>query len=254
MLHMMLERGEAVHSAVFFDTGWEFHEMAEHIDLVERKTGIKVVRLHPKKSFDYWMRLRPIIARVGPMKGKLHRLGNGWPSPMRRWCTREKVETIGRYQNTVPGCVPCIGYGADEQRRVKPGPQRYPLIEYGVSEADALAYCRRLGYQWGGLYDIFRRVSCWCCPLQSLRDLRLLRKHRPELWAELLRMDAETPEHNPGFKDYRTARELDARFAREGRQMRLPFSSAGPSVSMRDCGYFGARQNRAEKNSENPEK
>ena len=36
MLHMMLERGESVHSAVFFDTGWEFPEMEAHIDEVER--------------------------------------------------------------------------------------------------------------------------------------------------------------------------------------------------------------------------
>lgn len=226
MLHMMLERGEAVHSAVFFDTGWEFPEMHEHVDLVERKTGVKVVRLQPPRSFDYWMRTRPIVARKGEMKGHLHRTGNGWPSPMRRWCTREKVGAIKLYQKNIPDCVPCLGYGADEQHRVKPGPQRYPLIEYGVTEAEALAYCRSLGYHWGGLYDIFRRVSCWCCPLQSLRDLRLLRKHRPDLWAELLRMDAEMPDHNLGFKDYRTVRDLDARFAREDRQMRLPGFSA----------------------------
>ena len=231
MLHMMLERGEHVHSVVFFDTGWEFPEMHEHIDMVERKTGIKVVRLQSPQGFDYWLMRRPIVARIGAMKGQLHRIGNGWPSPMRRWCTREKVDAICRYQKTVPDCVPCIGFGADEQHRVKPGPQRYPLVEYGVTEAEALAYCRRLGYHWGGPYDIFKRVSCWCCPLQSLRDLRLLRKHRPELWAELLRMDAEMPEHNPGFKDYRSARDLDARFAREDRQMRLPLSVAGPPVS-----------------------
>lgn len=32
MLLMMLERGEDIHSVVFFDTGWEFPEMHEHID------------------------------------------------------------------------------------------------------------------------------------------------------------------------------------------------------------------------------
>lgn len=241
MLHMMLERGETVHSAVFFDTGWEFPEMGEHIDLVERKTGVKVVRLQPKEPFGFWM-------YEWEMKKKhAGKVGYGWPTHMNRWCTGLKIRSIRRYEKTVPGCAPCIGYGADEQHRVKPGPQRYPLIEYGVTEAEALAYCRRLGYHWGGLYDIFRRVSCWRCPLQSLRDLRLLRKHRPELWAELLRMDAEMPEHNQGFKDYRSVSDLDARFAREDQQMRLPLSVAGPSVSVRDCGYFGARQNRAGK-------
>ena len=31
MLNIMLGRGESIHSAVFFDTGWEFPEMLEHI-------------------------------------------------------------------------------------------------------------------------------------------------------------------------------------------------------------------------------
>ena len=64
-------------------------------------------------------------------KGDVFRIGNGWPSPSRRWCTREKVNCIKRYQKrTIEDCVPCIGYAADEMHRCKPGPQRYPLIEY----------------------------------------------------------------------------------------------------------------------------
>ena len=221
MLHMMLDRGESVHSAVFFDTGWEFPEMEAHIDEVERKTGVKVVRLVHPQGFDYWLFEREIIARKGPMKGQLHRLGNGWPSLFRRWCTREKVDTIRRYDKTVDGCVPCIGYAADELHRVKTGKQRYPLIEYGVTEADAIEYCRKLGYTWGGLYDIFKRVSCWCCPLQSIKDLRKLRHHRPELWAKLLEMDARMPEHSPGFKDYWRAVDFERRFAREDMQLEM---------------------------------
>ena len=221
MLHMMLDRGESVHSAVFFNTGWEFPEMLVHIDEVERKTGVKVVRLEHPQGVDYWLFEREIIARKGPMKGKLHRLGNGWPSPFRRWCTREKVYTIRRYEKTVDGCVPCIGYAADELHRVKAGKQRYPLIEYGVTEADAIEYCRKLGYTWGGLYDIFKRVSCWCCPLQSLKDLRKLRHHRPELWAKLLEMDARMPEYSPGYKNYWRAADFERRFAREDMQLEM---------------------------------
>jgi 3'-phosphoadenosine 5'-phosphosulfate sulfotransferase (PAPS reductase)/FAD synthetase len=221
MLHMMLERGENIHSAVFFDTGWEFPEMAAHIDLVEQKTGIKVVRLKPKKSFEHWMYQQRIVAKKGEMSGDIHRIGNGWPSPMRRWCTSKKVDTITVYQNSIDNCVPSIGYASDEIHRVKPGKHRYPLIEYGMTEADCIRYCRDLGYDWGGLYDIFDRVSCWCCPLQSLKDLRRLRKHRPELWQRLLEMDMRQPRHNPGFKEYATAIQLEIRFRKEDKQMNL---------------------------------
>lgn len=220
MLHMMLERGEKIHSAVFFDTGWEFPEMAAHIDLVEKNTGVNVVRLKPAKSFDYWMYERPVLAREGEMKGEVHRIGYGWPSPVRRWCTLNKVYTINIYQKSIENCVPCIGYASDELHRAKPG-KRYPLIEYGMTEKDAIKYCRDLGYHWGGLYDIFERVSCWCCPLQSLKDLRRLRQHRPELWQQLLEMDMRQPRHNPGFKEYATAIQLEIRFRKEDRQMKM---------------------------------
>lgn len=220
MLHMMLERGEKVHSAVFFDTGWEFPEMAAHIDLVEKNTGVKLVRLKPAKSFEHWMYHRRVLAKDGEMTGEVHRIGNGWPSPMRRWCTSKKVDTIKAYQNSIENAVPCIGYASDEMHRVKPG-KRYPLIEYGITEKDAINYCRSLGYDWGGLYDIFDRVSCWCCPLQSLKDLRKLRKYRPELWQELIEMDMKQPRHNPGFKEYATAIQLEIRFRKEDRQMKM---------------------------------
>ncbi len=85
MLHWMLEKGEPIHSVVFFDTGWEFPEMAAHIDLVKEKTGVEVVKLQPPKSFDYWMYDRKVKANKGEMKGEVHRIGNGWPSPFRRW-------------------------------------------------------------------------------------------------------------------------------------------------------------------------
>ena len=42
MLLMMLERDEPIHSVVFFDTGWEFPEMYDHIRLLENKSGVKI--------------------------------------------------------------------------------------------------------------------------------------------------------------------------------------------------------------------
>ncbi len=228
MLHMMLERGESIHSVVFFDTGWEFPEMHAHIDEVEQKTGLKIIRLTHAQGFDYWLSSRQVRTKTDRFdqagnlthrKGDIFRIGNGWPSPSRRWCTREKVNYIKRYQRTVEGCIPCIGYAADEVHRCKPGSHRYPLIEYGITEKQAIKYCRDLGYSWGGLYDIFDRLSCWCCPLQSLPDLRALRKHRPELWSTLLKMDAKitSTNHNRGFYGYKTVADLEHRFSIEGK-------------------------------------
>jgi hypothetical protein len=78
-----------------------------------------------------------------------------------------------------------------------------------MTEADCLAYCYERGYDWGGLYEHFRRVSCWCCPLQSLPELRALRKHYPDLWQKLREWDEKT--WRKFRRDY-SVEELDIRF------------------------------------------
>jgi len=61
-----------------------------------------------------------------------------------------------------------------------------------MTEKDCLDYCYQRGFDWGGLYNIFHRVSCWCCPLQSLDELRKLRKNFPDLWEQLEFWDRNT--------------------------------------------------------------
>lgn len=220
MTHLMIEKGIPIHSIVFFDTGWEFPAMYDHIDLVEKKTGIKIWRLQPRLPFEYWMFHRPVIARKGPMKGKVHRMGNGWPSPSRRWCTGKKVDTIDYYCKPIPNAVSCVGYAADENRGtpMSKTQTRFPLKEFGMTEADALQYCYDLGYHWKGLYEYFDRVSCFCCPLQKIKELKTLRKYFPELWKRMLDMDQARPEHNRGFKGYKTVTDFENRFVDEDRQ------------------------------------
>jgi len=222
MALLMLENNIPIHSVVAFDTGWEFPAMYDHWKLFEAKTGLKVEILKPKWAFDYWMFERPITARKGPNKGKIHRIGNGWPSPTRRWCTREKVCQIEKFKKTIDNAISCIGIARDEQHRARSvKSKRYPLIEWGITEKQALKICRNYGFEWDGLYDVFDHVSCYCCPLQKLGGLRLLRRYYPEQWGQMLEWDAVVPEHNRGFKGYKTVHDLDRRFACEDRQTKL---------------------------------
>jgi len=227
MLHLMLEKGIPIDEVLFFDTGWEFPQMYNHVQLVEQKTGIPITILEPEKSFDYWMLERPIKSkkdrpRDGVLKGDIHRIGNGWPSSSRRWCTRVKVNAINKHVKQYDNVTMFIGFASDESRRTdtvsqkqKSYARRFPLIEYGITEADAIRKCRNKGYHWNGLYDIFPRVSCYCCPLQSLDELRKLRVRFPELWLRMLGMDSAWPEHNRGFVKHETVLDLDHRFAFE---------------------------------------
>ena len=219
MLHLMLERGENIKAVIWCDMGdWEFPEMAEHIAKVERNTGVVVTRVAPRIDLSMLAFERPYnYTYNGETKSCK---GWGWPSPTKRWCTAEKRAAINKAVKALGGGVQCIGLALDEVRRKRQPDNRYPLDEYLYTEADCLAYCKKLGYDWGGLYEIYRRVSCWCCPLQSNNDLRMLRRHRPALWRRLLAMDERNPPHNKGFKD-RTVAEYERRFALEDRALRL---------------------------------
>lgn len=91
MLLMMIERGEPIDKVIFFDSGWEFPEMYDHVAMVELATGVEIERVHPEKSFDHLMFEHEL--RRGKRAGE-H--GYGWPRPNARWCTTYKNRAISK--------------------------------------------------------------------------------------------------------------------------------------------------------------
>ena len=220
----MLDRGEEIHSVVAFDTGWEFPQMLEHWGEFERYTGVEVVRLHPKYDFTDSLFNREVKKHDG-----LIRNGNDWPSPMRRWCTREKLDALDKFIKTIINPVSCIGFAADEVKRAegktvndKKWKVRFPLIEWGINEKEALAICKKHGFEWGGLYEHFDRVSCFCCPLKRLSELRSLRKYYPSLWEQML--EWENGKNSKGFRGFDSVADMERRFAEEDKQQVFRFA------------------------------
>lgn len=236
MLLMLLERGEDIADIVFFDTGWEFPAMYEHLEKLENYVGRKITPLQArlpigtetgKTPFDWWFSEKPIKKRGSD---QIHRIGCAWPNSLLRWCTGRKQASIHAYllglthlQNVKLPLQNCVGFAADEQKRMygvtkRDGQyyvRRFPLVEWGVTEKAALDYCLKRGFGWDGLYRHFSRVSCFCCPLKSLSELKTLRKNFPELWKKMLLMESWLPEGKyRQFKDT-TVSGLDARFASE---------------------------------------
>lgn len=196
MLLRLLERGEEVAGVAFFDTGWEWPQMLRHIKRLREIVEITTVR--SRRSLDSWL---------------CHR---GWPTLRFRWCTREKVAALRRTWKPREG-IKCIGFAADETRRTEGdyAATRYPLIEWGMTEADCLAYCRERGYDWEGLYDHFDRVSCFCCPFQGENSLRKIRHHFPETWKRMLRMTDGLSEMHARFLGRATLQHFDEKFSKE---------------------------------------
>ena len=109
-----------------------------------------------------------------------------------------------------------IGIAADEPKRLRLDPRKeYPLAKWNITEDMALRYCYDRGFDWGGLYKHFDRVSCWCCPLKNLHELKTLWRNYPALWTELRQMDERA--FNQFRADYSVA-ELEERFRREEAQ------------------------------------
>lgn len=221
MVLRLIELGEPLDEVVFCDTTVEFPAMYGHIEKVKQvveSAGIKFTTLKGRNSFMHLFfeykpnKKDPALARYS---------GKSWPSPLVRWCTRDlKVDVIERFLNRLSerrNVIQYVGIAADEQHRLNRKQQqtknkRFPLVDWGWDEETALQYCVDRGYDWEGLYDIFDRVSCWCCPFKTLPELRKLNQHFPDLWVRLREMDEQTWRQ---FRaDYSVA-DLDRRFALE---------------------------------------
>lgn len=224
MLLRMLELGEKPDIILFCDTTLEFPQMYDHIAKVERDTGMPITRIQCKDSYEYLMFDKPIKRKADSKLAKqygLQRTGYGWAGPKLRWCT-EKLKNRPREQFLAPlrekyQVMEYIGLAADEQYRLKRSCNQdpnhvHPLVDWSWTEAECLQYCYDRGYDWDGLYEHFSRVSCWCCPLQSLQELRQLHKHFPDLWAKLKDWDKRTWRN---FRADYSVEELEVRFAFE---------------------------------------
>lgn len=224
MLLRMIEEGYPIDIILYCDTGLEFPEMDEHIRKVEEYIGRKITVIKSEKDFMYWATKHERVIRStkipGVEPGEIIP-GYGWPSVFSRWCTKElKTNVINKYLRNLKkdyDIIQYVGIAADEPNRERD--LNYPLIDWGMTEADCLKYCYDRGFTWGGLYDIWSRVSCWCCPLQSPTDLRKLKDNRPELWQKLKEMDRIITEQGDkrlvkklNFQQTRSLSDIERRF------------------------------------------
>ncbi|MCK9479288.1 MAG: phosphoadenosine phosphosulfate reductase family protein [Firmicutes bacterium] len=221
MLLAMLEKNMPIDLILFCDTGLEFPEMYAHLDKLEKFIGRKITRVRAERSFEYYFLHAPIKrrneAQFCVQFGK-HYTGYGWAGPKMRWCTsvlkdipRERFLRSLRKEHKI---IEYIGIAADEtyrllrKRNQKPN-HVHPLVDWNMTEADCLKYCYDRGFDWNELYERFSRASCWCCPLQSLSELRKLMHYYPKLWEQLKVWEKQTWRK---FRADYSVTELESRF------------------------------------------
>ena len=226
MLLRMIEEKMPIDEVIFCDSGMEFPSVYDHIEKIKQVLAanhIIFTVLKPEHSFEWYMLERPV-------KSEKHgdHNGMGWPTPTLRWCTRFfKTEMTRRYYMTFDKdtrILEYVGIAKDEEFRTQGRTgqlkrKRYPLIDWGMTEADCLQYCYDRGYDWNGHYKIFNRLSCWCCPLAKMGELKKVWQHYPELWKKLEELDEKVQSTDMSFKVYfkyvYTVKDLTKRFENE---------------------------------------
>ncbi len=249
MLLGMIERGMQIDCILFCDTGLEFPTMYDHLDKLEQYIGRPITRIRANHTFEYLMFDTPVARKANTTftrkYGTIH-TGYGWAGPRMRWCT-SKLKDVPRERFLRPlkktyDVIEYVGLAADEQYRLdrprnKQSNHVHPLVDWGMTEADCLQYCYDKGFTWDGLYTHFHRASCWCCPLQSLSQLRQLYKFYPDLWAQLKEWDRRT------WRNFRAdygVEQLEARFNLENERL-------ADGLPIKGKAFFTALKERLEK-------
>lgn len=182
MLLLMLRKNIPIDEIVFCDTGMEFPQMYNHIHDVAHYIDRPIKVLKAKHSFEYYL---------GIHKKKDGVIGYGFPDFKNRWCTTLLKQNIMR-----PYCrghIEYHGIAYDEKHRVEKNKTnrniKYPLVDWKLTEKQCLDFCYKEGFKFYGLYEKFDRVSCWCCPLSKIGELRTLYREYLDLWQKLKKLD-----------------------------------------------------------------
>lgn len=176
---------------------FEHEQMKKHIKKVEKYIDKEIIQV---LAFEKTPTFKMLDHVVHKRDGTTQR-GYWWCGHM-RWGTTYKVYKIKEFYKQFDEVVEIIGYATDEKspsrqkkiKQYKNGELKntiYPLIDWNISEDEALKYCYSKGFDWEGLYDIYDRVSCWCCQNNNLKELKNMYIYEPEKWQKLKKLDKE---------------------------------------------------------------
>lgn len=196
-----IERGEEpqypVTGATFADTTFEMPELIDYIKMIESHIQEKyphkdftVKFVESPRSWEDWFYGE--ITR-GNNKGKIR------GAPLRAypcyWAREAKVQPLREAQKEYDYVY--IGIAADEAHRVgkaddpRNRQNKYPLVEWGWSEADCMKYLDDLGLV-NELYVNFNRLGCYHCIKQPLESWWALWRGYPDLWEKSKFWDKES--------------------------------------------------------------
>ena len=169
---------------IFIDSGCELPETYEYLDRIQAILNINIIKIKPKKNFDYWLKY----------------FGGVLPSPNNRWCTRLlKLLPYNswlkvNYSNILIKSY--IGIRVDEERKGYISKDDnlvpvYPFIEDSLSLDDIFYILKNVGLGLPSYYSWRQRSGCYFCFFQRDSEWRGLRIKHPDLFKKACHYEEE---------------------------------------------------------------
>lgn len=215
LLLELIRRKYPLDEVVFFDTGWEFPVMYEHIEKCKKiceENGVEFTTVYSLYAFDMLFRKY------------------SWCGGACRWGTTYKQRELDKWAEKSKDSIVYVGIAADETERLekeRADYKRFPLAEWGITEAECLQGCYDAGFDWGGMYEHLDRLSCKYCANKNLKELRNIRKYYPDVWEELKERQTQTDRPYKGAG--KSVFDLERRFTFEDER-----TVAGLSITNRE--------------------
>ena len=133
-------------------------------------------------------------------------------------CTQLKTRYCDYTPKNAKGfnIVQYLGIASDEPERIARHEKKknimLPLVMAGWDEEKCRNWCKERDLL-SPIYTTATRGGCWFCHNQGVKQLRLLRKNYPDLWALLMKWDLDSPT-NFDAHGY-TVHDFDKRFEME---------------------------------------
>lgn len=185
----------------------EFKDYADKVIL--ERYGIEVEHYRSKHTFESGFYTLVSDKAKPDFAGGIR----GFPIRLGQWCNRDLKLPALKAANSSAG-IYYLGIAADEPNRFHnlTDTKLSPLVEIGWTEADCREWCEKNDLL-SPIYTKASRGGCWFCHNQGVQQLRQLRRDYPDLWALLLKWDADSPV--TFHADGHTVADFDRRFALE---------------------------------------
>lgn len=178
----------------FTDTGKELPEVYEFLGRLEGFLGKPILRLDPRRDFDFWLR----------------EYNHYLPSPQTRWCTRQlKLAPFEQWVRPMLACgdkvTTYVAIRADEEYREGYSSKhpnltvKLPFREAGIDKRGVMDILDSSGVGLPRYYDWRSRSGCTFCFFQQKIEWVKLRERHPDAFEEAKAYEKNALDHGSPF-------------------------------------------------------